>query len=293
MRRKRLFEKILAQGNENLKGLGLLEDTYACPVCATFFDVGNLQADELTLEHVPPKSMGGFELLLTCKACNNRSGSAYEAELKNRHLSELDTRAFLNGEALAERPFRLCVDNTTINVGISKDDAGFNIKVKKRHNDPANIEYVFESLRSMEAGASVTISQHRGYVRSKASLADLKTAFLLVTAKFGYSFAFSSKLHHIRGAIHKARHEEVEAYCLSDPIDQEKIYVEEYNGIVIVPTMGRSVVLPWPTISESQLARFPNFIIGQHLNLRAFDLPKSFEGIVDRLGKHKLMIAAR
>ena len=64
--RKRLFEA----GNNR------------CPICLSEFDRSDVVAgSEVTLEHAPPKSLGGFPICLTCKSCNNK------ASLIDRHAS--------------------------------------------------------------------------------------------------------------------------------------------------------------------------------------------------------------
>src|SRR5436190_12320198 len=47
---------------------------YVCPVCLRAFPIEAIGARTLTTEHAPPKCLGGPELLLTCKACNNLAG---------------------------------------------------------------------------------------------------------------------------------------------------------------------------------------------------------------------------
>ena len=49
-----------------------MADAYICPLCLNAYPIGST---ELTLEHVPPKSVGGKPILITCKACNNKCGA--------------------------------------------------------------------------------------------------------------------------------------------------------------------------------------------------------------------------
>ena len=45
-----------------------------CPICLADFDRSDVVAGtEVTLEHAPPKSLGGAPICLTCKSCNNNS----------------------------------------------------------------------------------------------------------------------------------------------------------------------------------------------------------------------------
>ena len=45
-----------------------------CPICLSSFDRLDVAAGtEVTLEHAPPKSLGGVPICLTCKSCNNKA----------------------------------------------------------------------------------------------------------------------------------------------------------------------------------------------------------------------------
>ena len=44
------------------------QPTYPCPICLTPFTIEALADKRLSAEHVPPKSVGGHELVLTCTA---------------------------------------------------------------------------------------------------------------------------------------------------------------------------------------------------------------------------------
>src|SRR5258705_11203588 len=56
--------------------------TYVCPICCSPFTVEALNDRRRSVEHVPPQSDGGRELLLTCTACNNSAGTKLDASAK-------------------------------------------------------------------------------------------------------------------------------------------------------------------------------------------------------------------
>ena len=58
-----------------------LVGVYICPQCSTPYERGALDARTLTREHVPPESLGGKRLVLTCQRCNSTSGSALDAAM--------------------------------------------------------------------------------------------------------------------------------------------------------------------------------------------------------------------
>lgn len=69
-------------------------DLYPCPLCLDgLYGIDAVDTGELTREHVPPHSLGGRSLALTCRACNNDSGTLYDAEAEKQQR----LRSFLAG----------------------------------------------------------------------------------------------------------------------------------------------------------------------------------------------------
>ena len=61
-RDRRLRQRLFGAGN------------ITCPICLSAFDSSDVVAGtEVTLEHAPPKSLGGVPICLTCKSCNNKA----------------------------------------------------------------------------------------------------------------------------------------------------------------------------------------------------------------------------
>jgi hypothetical protein len=72
-----------------------------CPICRKPFTVEALDDGRLSKEHVPPQSVGGHELLLTCTACNNTAGTKLDAAAKTKE----DVRLAMTGGP--DRPHRI------------------------------------------------------------------------------------------------------------------------------------------------------------------------------------------
>jgi hypothetical protein len=73
------------------------ENGYICPLCFDAFfeyDLSQRSNNPLTLEDVPPKSLGGNPKVLTCKKCNSKSGHELDKQLLLR-LHEIDIRGLL------------------------------------------------------------------------------------------------------------------------------------------------------------------------------------------------------
>lgn len=70
---------------------------YICPLCFNVFfekDLDLTLENHLTLEDIPPKSLGGNPKALTCKTCNNKSGKELDVHLLNNLLNS-DLESFL------------------------------------------------------------------------------------------------------------------------------------------------------------------------------------------------------
>jgi hypothetical protein len=60
------------------------EDWYLCPACLdVLLTVEEFATEQLSVEHVPPEALGGNELVLICKRCNNDAGRHFDAEAKS------------------------------------------------------------------------------------------------------------------------------------------------------------------------------------------------------------------
>jgi hypothetical protein len=73
-------------------GLTYKGSLVACPICLTLYTEHALNQEienPLTIEHIPPESLGGKRLILTCKNCNNNAG-----KLDKRLLDYTKTKDF-------------------------------------------------------------------------------------------------------------------------------------------------------------------------------------------------------
>jgi hypothetical protein len=99
------------------------ENGYICPLCFDVFFEKDLLIDSknpLTLEDVPPKSLGGNPKILTCKECNSKSGHELDNHLLKR-LNEIDARSFTPNSNYRTTFSR---NGNKINGKIEVDDSG-------------------------------------------------------------------------------------------------------------------------------------------------------------------------
>jgi HNH endonuclease len=90
---------------------------YGCPLCLRLFPRD--QIDRLSLDHVPPESVGGKLKVLTCEECNNTAG----AELDS-HASGVERfRQVLAGEAYPRVQAQFKFDDVTATMELRSDRA--------------------------------------------------------------------------------------------------------------------------------------------------------------------------
>ncbi len=59
---------------------------FACPICLRLIT----DFDEVTIEHSPPKSLGGRAVALTCRDCNNTAGHTMDWQARQfEHVVDL------------------------------------------------------------------------------------------------------------------------------------------------------------------------------------------------------------
>jgi hypothetical protein len=100
-----------------------------------------LEDPPLSLEDVPPRSVGGKPIALTCKGCNNAAGPVIDIAMKRRaDLMRLDAliRNREDGEA---RRLTLNIGSERVNIKVvSKRHSPVKLEILGRWNDPSKIE---------------------------------------------------------------------------------------------------------------------------------------------------------
>ena len=174
---------------------------FICPICFKLFKRNALSTeydDHLTLEDVPPKSLGGKIVTLTCKICNNRGGSELESHLSKK----LRADAFLSGSSGVQMRARFRPDpsvDLTATVQFTPDRV-VDIRYLPNQSDPGHIERLH---KLEEAGdiSSITIRFLMGYRMNRPEIALLRIAYLLAFARFGYGFLINDNLVCVRHQI--------------------------------------------------------------------------------------------
>ena len=194
------------------------EQGVLCPLCMEVFfrdDLDITKKNFLTLEDVPPVSLGGKPLILTCKECNSKSGHKLDANLLNI-LLEADSKLFLpNSETLSTFE----IDGNIINGKIKIDgDGKFLIDFQTNNSNPKSKDGFKNGLFYSETTYNPIFYPNIKYTtrfRSKkikmkfkknsderrAEIALLRIAYLYAYSKLGNGFLINNNLKKVREQI--------------------------------------------------------------------------------------------
>ncbi len=199
-KRKRIFEKYSKNWEHYSQYLKLPRSwvdlhLYICPMCLGAFDETGLDQSRemrLTLEDVPPKSLGGRPVILTCNTCNSKSGSELDVHLLNqtKALNLLSRKEGVSKEVLIHVDKNVRVKGDMFN--ISNETLGFRINRKSNPRVQEGIENLFKGL-----SGRLTIKLQGGNP-NRIELAKLRIAYLLAFERFGYGFILNKAFEEVR-----------------------------------------------------------------------------------------------
>ena len=166
---------------------------YVCPICRKPFTVEALDDGRLSKEHVPPQSVGGHELLLTCKECNNTAGTKLDADAKTKE----DVRLAMTGRP--DRPHRIkaTIGGITVNGQLHAKDGSYSLTIPKHLNRPGTSEELQQLGR---AGTSLTV-EHERYSELGARISWLRAGYLALVAMEGYKIVLDPAMDIVRTQI--------------------------------------------------------------------------------------------
>lgn len=198
-KRRRLFERAV---EAHARATGRTDGKFVCPVCLDSFDSTALERDLLSLEHVPPRSVGGKELCLTCRRCNSEAGDQFDYAVAEAERY----RAMQSGLKGQQTDFSTKViieaEGRQLNAGLRFDENGVVIEVHERRNNPVPFAAQIDALRQ-RAGAGDPEMTFRLDVSFRFSprklfVSWLRAAYLAAFAKFGYDYVLRKVLDPVR-----------------------------------------------------------------------------------------------
>lgn len=186
------------------------DETYICPLCLRPFQASDIFAhkgNHLTLEDVPPKSLGGKPLILTCKECNNAAGQKIDGHLYSR-MFELDHRNFTPGSrfhAMFTQDGK--VTRGEVIVGL---DSVIKVSQSYDHNKRETLNEFVKDISPKTGNPLMNIEFYPKRIDFKRlEVALLKTAYLLCFEKYGYAFILDPIYDHVREQI---KHPDADIY---------------------------------------------------------------------------------
>ncbi len=177
------------------------KDDYICPLCLKIFPIDKLTdktENTLTLEDLPPASLGGKPLILTCRKCNSEAGHKLDNHLLNR-LMEMDFEQMVP-ESKAKTKFKIGKNEITGTFEY-KNDGSLAIDFRPQHSNPKQAgNFLSDLITSHNAlltpnnieekinGTKMSFTIKNSAIERRAEIALLRIAYFLAFNTFGYGF---------------------------------------------------------------------------------------------------------
>ena len=260
-----------------------MADAYICPLCLHTYAIGNT---ELTLEHVPPESVGGKPILITCKACNSNRGADIDACLMN----ELEIVHNINHLDTIPQKTKLTFNGVEINAQttFSKTE-GFKFMISPDNNNPIEFEGFMTEAKNAKEGYEIKVLANISYRKRDYELANialLKSAYLMAFHELGYMYVLNANTNIIRDQIQNPKKNVIgntiiidSKYGVLENLSDGVYYAKLNNiGCVIVIMElklrqseikhRKAIVLPHPKDSHGQIYSELSQRIGKIVNVR-------------------------
>lgn len=291
--------RVFRRGVEALRNvIGIEDELYGCPLCVRGFPRESVEQRILTWEHVPPDSIGGKRLLLTCQACNSTSGHSLDAAIAAREeINQFIEALVLKGGEFNGR-LKLRMSDEILNTHVTITDGEVTMEVREGNNDPAGPKRLQESLdRHVEdgtwEGSTFQLSTHTRYNNRYAKLGDLRVGFLAAFARLGYRYAYSQELAPVRRQLQSPDEEILpDGFWTFLGWDQERTrglrLISEPFPMILIQIDRQAVVLPGLRPPKDPWSRLREVVEpGQRLNLTGLDLgwPSRLEMALDFTGE--------
>ncbi len=171
------------------------KDRYICPLRLEFRDF-----TELELEHVPPLSVGGKPLLLTCSGCN-REGGRIDAHANNAERG-LD---FEHGTSKEFELVKLKVGSVEISADAKMVGNSMKVRFRSKDNHPESASVVHAAFSGFYKSQEIQ-PVHVEMIRRRrspwlASVSWLRAAYLAAFAQYCYRYVCRMALDPVREQI--------------------------------------------------------------------------------------------
>lgn len=239
-----IYSNNLSDFKTNLKFNNIIPTEFGlyCPLCTEYYDENKYE--QLTLEHNPPNSLGGKDNILTCKNCNNSSGSKIDSEILLA-LNEIDLMGFKPNASLKTRLYNQSTGENGVNAIVNLDSEGkFIVNISPANNPIVkdaflnSFEYEYNSgFPFISNFESTGISKKLSFEFKKpnkrderlASIGLLKIAYLIGFEKLGHAFLFGKHMELIRSQIKQPEKE-----IINKPFWIHNNYSDDLLGVNII-----------------------------------------------------------
>lgn len=160
------------------------EGLFVCPLCLRIFNSSNL--NDLSIEHIIPKALGGKILTITCVECNNKIGSKYFSHLK-RNFEYID---IIQGKSNAGLDSLFSIDGKKISAKFYMDGDKYTFIGQPKRSNPKNIDYINSQFIKKNVD-KIDTTFKLNYSSQKVKLSKLIIAYLMLFRQFGYYFLFN------------------------------------------------------------------------------------------------------
>lgn len=214
------------------------DNAYLCPICLEPFvesDIYEKDSNFLTLEDVPPKSLGGKPTLLTCKLCNNESGRSLDSHLK----LGMETEQVFKGKTKFPIKARFQFGESNIGGTLNFEaEKSYEMKIANKSNPNAkeDIDNFFKNWGKESMNISFV-----GPNENKVRIGLLRIAYLKMLEYFGCGIYLNPNVQEIRRQISKPEESIIDKIgVFSFPIFEDKVGIHiltepaEYSVYLVV-----------------------------------------------------------
>jgi hypothetical protein len=260
-KRLRWFDEGAPKLRQVLGELGLNDlipidgEFYACPCCLTVYSREAVSDGVLTIEDVPPKSVGGRPLLLTCKKCNNTAGADFDSQAAARAKVSDFFSGRMTGRPL---PMTSYVDGIPLRGIAQRTSDGFQLFGVRKQNHPDVHAAYFAALDAyVESGNpprdhSFTIQTP--FDERRARISWIRAAYLAAFAALGYRYILRDVMKPYRQQLEEPDAELVPTYTLREhyasPETRRMLLVEAPDELRCVAVLMGNHTVFLPSISQ-------------------------------------------
>lgn len=249
---------------------------YICPLCNKVFLEEDIDK-KLTLEHVPPGTLGGQTRLLVCKDCNNTQGSVFEKHLidkiRNDASNTLDIELQLkNGTS----PYIKC------KVRIERENNEVTFLVDKKNK--AALYFNQQEANAINDNEEIAFNIEYQYPWRKVDLALLRIAYLRMFEVGGYGYYFSYSAQIIRQQLADSNNDLLPVLRLDQSSGvPEGVYREKskyYSGFLVaimfrLPNYEKLYFVLLPGLDEEHIELYKSLKGKKELNFTLTKIPES------------------